>query len=85
MFPLPQLQSKKLPMTPIPRQPLELPNPIHDSQPSNANTPPNLTTDTDKGKIAQFATKIKETIGEMIPIAHSQNQKEKDTRTRIIY
>ena len=47
-------------MTPIPRQPPDLPNPIRDSQPSNSNTPPNLKSTTDKGKMAHFATKNKE-------------------------
>ena len=58
LFPLPQFQSQTLPMTPIPRQPPDLPNPIRDSQPSNSNTPPNLTSA--KGKIAHFATKVRE-------------------------
>ena len=56
MFPLPQSQSHTLPLTPMP----ELPNPIRDSQPSNSNTPLNLTSATDKGKIAHLATKVKE-------------------------
>ena len=38
----------------------QLPNRIRGSQPSNSNTPPNLTNATDKGKIAHFATKVKE-------------------------
>ena len=60
MFPLPQFQSHNPPMTPMPTQIPELPNPIHDSQPSNSNTPPNLTSATDRGKIAHFATKVRE-------------------------
>ena len=60
LFPLPEFQSQNLPMTPMPRQPHDLPNPIRDSQPSNSNTPPNLTTATDRGKTARFATKVKE-------------------------
>ena len=60
LFPLPQLQSHTLPMTPMPRQPSELPIPMRDSQLSNSNTPPNSTSATDKGKIAHFATKVKE-------------------------
>ena len=60
LFPLPQLQSHTQPITPMPRQPPELPNPIRYSQPSNSNTPPNLTNATDKGKIDHFATKVKE-------------------------
>ena len=56
MFPLPQFQSPTLPLTPMP----DLPNPIRDSQPSNSNTPPNLNSASDKGKIAHFATKVKE-------------------------
>ena len=60
MFPLPELQSHTTPMTPMPRQPIELPNPIRDSQPSNSSTPPNLTSAIDKGKIAHFATKFTE-------------------------
>ena len=47
-------------MIPMPRQPPELPNPIRDSQLSNSNTPKNLTCATDEGKIAQFATKVRE-------------------------
>ena len=60
LFPLTQLESHTSPMTPIPRQPHGLPNPIRDSQTSNSNTPPNSTRATDKGKIAHFATKVKE-------------------------
>ena len=56
MFPLPQFQSHTLPMTPLP----EPPNPIRDFQPSNSNTPPNLTSGADKGKLAHFATKVRE-------------------------
>ena len=56
MFPLSQSKSHTLPMTPMP----ELPNAIRDSQPSNSNTPPNPTSATDKGRIAHFATKVKE-------------------------
>ena len=60
LFPLPEFQSQIMPMTPMPRQPHDLQNPIRDSQPSNSNTPPNSTSATDKGKIAHFATKVKE-------------------------
>ena len=60
LFPLPEFQSQNLPMNPLPRQPHDLPNPIRDSRPSNSNTPPNLTSATDRGKIAHFATKVKE-------------------------
>ena len=60
MFPLPEFQSQTLPLTPMPRQPPDLPNPMRDSQPSNSNTPPNSTNATDRGKIAHFATKVKE-------------------------
>ena len=60
LFPLPQFQSQNLPMTPMPRQPHGLPNSICDSQPSNSNTPPYLNDAADKGKIAHFATKVKE-------------------------
>ena len=42
LFPLPQLQSYTLPSTPMPRQPHDLQNLIRDSQPSNSNTPPNV-------------------------------------------
>ena len=59
LFPLPQLQSHNPPMTPMPRNQPQLPNPIRDSQPSNSNTPPNLTSATDKDKIAHFATKVR--------------------------
>ena len=41
-FPLPQLQSQTLTMTPMPRQPHDLPNPIRDSQPSISKTPRNV-------------------------------------------
>ena len=61
LFPLPEFQSQIMPMTPMPRQPRDLQNPIRDSQPFNSNTPPNSTRATDKGKIAHFATKVKET------------------------
>ena len=57
-MPLPQFQSHTLPMTPMP----ELLHPIRDSQPSNSSTPPNLTSTSDKGKIAHFATKVKKNI-----------------------
>ena len=60
MFLLPEFQSQTMPITPMPRQPHELPNPIRDSQPSKSNTPPNKTSATDRGKIAHFATKFKE-------------------------
>ena len=60
LFPLPEFQSQNLPMTPMPRQSHDLPNPILDSQSSNSNTPPNSTSATDRGKIAHLATKVKE-------------------------
>ena len=60
MFAVPQLQSHTLPLSPMPRQPPELPNPIRDSQPSNSNNPSNLTSSFDKGKVAHFATKVRE-------------------------
>ena len=60
LFPLPEFQSQNLPMTPMPRQPHDLQNTIRDSQRSISNTPPNSTNSTDKGKIAHFATKVKE-------------------------
>ena len=44
----------------VPRQPPELQNPIRDCPPSNSNTPPNITSATDKGKRAHFAGKVKE-------------------------
>ena len=59
-FLLLQLQSHTLPMTPMPKQPPELPNPMNDSQPFNSIKPPNLTEATDKGKIDNFATKGRE-------------------------
>ena len=71
-------------MTPLPRQPAELPDPICDSQPSNSNTTLNLTSATEKGKIAHFATKGKKYISETILTAHSENWKEKDTRTKTV-
>ena len=73
LFPLPQLQTPSLPMTPMPRQPHDLPNPMRDSQPSNSNTPPNLTIAIDRGKIAHFATKVKKKTKEMTLTAHSKN------------
>ena len=60
LFPLPKLQSHTLPMTPIPRQRPEQPNPIRDSQPFISNTPTNLTSATDREKIAHFARKFSE-------------------------
>ena len=60
LFPLPEFQSQNLPMTPMPRQPHDLQNPIHYSEPSNSSTPSNSTNPTDRGKIAHFATKVKE-------------------------
>ena len=62
LFPLPQLQSQTLPMTPMSRQPQDLQNSIRDSQPSNSNTPPNLNNASDKGKIAHFAKKIQKKV-----------------------
>ena len=60
LYPLPEFQSQNLPVTPMLRQPHDLPNPTRDSQPSNSNTPPNSTSATDRGKIAHFATKVRE-------------------------
>ena len=45
-------------MTPMPRQPPELPNPIRDFQPAISNTSLILTSATDKGKKAHLATKV---------------------------
>ena len=84
LFPLPEFQSQNLPMTPMPRQPHNLPNPIRDSQPSNSNTPPNLTSATDRGKIAHFVTNSKKSTKEMILTAHSENLKERDTKTKTV-
>ena len=47
-------------MIPMPRKMPQPAKPIRDWQPSNSNTPPNLTNTTDRGKIAHFATKVKE-------------------------
>ena len=60
LFPLPEFQSQTLLMTPMPREPHDLANPIRDFQPSNSNIPPISTSATDKGKKAHFATKVKE-------------------------
>ena len=60
-------------MTLVPRKPPDLPNPIRDSQPSISNTPPRLTSATDKGKIGHFVTKVKEKFQKMILPAHSGN------------
>ena len=60
IFPLHEFQSQTLPISPMPRQPLDLPNPIRDPQPSKSNTRSNLTSATVKGKVAHFATKFKE-------------------------
>ena len=73
LFLLPPLQLNNLPMTPIPRRPSELPNPMRYTQLSNSNTPPNLTSTSDKGRKAQFGTKIREKCKKMIPIAQSEN------------
>ena len=70
-------------MTPMPRQPPELPKPRRDSQPTNSNTPPKLSNATDKSKIAQFTTTKKQK--KEILITDSENSKERDTRTRTIY
>ena len=83
LFPLPQMQSQTLPMIPMPRQPPDLPNPIRDSQPSNSNTPPNLTSATGKGKLAHFATKVKEKYKRNDPNS-SLRKLEKDTKTKTI-
>ena len=45
---------------PMPRQPHDLQNSIRDTQPSNSNNPPILNSASDKGKIAHFATKVRE-------------------------
>ena len=42
----------------MPGQLHDLRNQLRDSQPSNSNTPPKLTSATDKGKLAHFATKV---------------------------
>ena len=60
LFPLPQLQSHTLPTTPMLRLQHDLQNPTRDSQPSNSNTPSDVTSVTDKGKKTHFATKLKE-------------------------
>ena len=60
LFPLPEFQSQNLPMSPMPRQPHDLPNSIRDSQPSNSNTATNLLSATDRGKLAHCATKVRE-------------------------
>ena len=77
LFPLPALQSQNLPMTPMPRQPHDIPNPIRDSQPSNSNTPQNSTTATDRGKIAHFATKVKEKYKRNDPNSSLRKQERK--------
>ena len=77
LFPLPELQSQNLPMTPMPRQPHDLPNPIRDSQPSNSNTSPNSTNATDGGKIAHFATKVKEKYKRNDPNSSLRKQERK--------
>ena len=69
LFPLSQLQSHTLPATSIPRQSTVLRNPIRDPQPSNSNTPPNLTSATEKRKIAHFATKVREKFETIDPIS----------------
>ena len=60
LFPLLEFQSQNLSMSPMPRQPHDLQYSIRDSQPSNSNTAPNLNNASDKGKIAHFATEVKE-------------------------
>ena len=64
-------------MTPMPRQPHDLQNPIRDSQPSNSNTPPNSTNATDRGKIAHFATKVKEKYKRNDPNSSLRKQERK--------
>ena len=85
LFPLPQLQSHTLPMTPMPRQPPKLPNPISDSQSSNSNIRPNSTSATDKGKIAHFATKVKAKYKRKDPNSSLRKLDERDTKTKRIY
>ena len=50
LFPLPQLKSHTLLVTPMPRHLLEPPNTIRDPQPSNSKTPPKLTSASDEKK-----------------------------------
>ena len=59
-------------MTPMPRQTHDLQNSIRDSQPSNSNTPPNLNSASNTGKIAHFATKVKEKCKKVILTADSE-------------
>ena len=73
MSPLPEFQSQTLPITPMPRQPPELPDPIHDCQPSNSNTPPTLTSANDRDRLAHFATKVREKDKKVILTACSEN------------
>ena len=73
LFPLPQFQSHNLPLTPMPRQLPGPPNSIRGSQTSISNTSTNLTSATDEGEIAHFATKIREKYKQMILIAHSES------------
>ena len=85
LFPLPEFQSQNVHVTPMPRQPHDLPDPIRDSQPSNSNTPQNSTSATDRGKIALSRQKSKKNIKEMILTAHSESKKERETTTKTIY
>ena len=78
LFPLPEFHSQTLPMTPMPRQPHDLPNPIRDSQPSNSNTPPNLNSASNKGKKAHFATKVKEKYQKNEPNSSLRKLERKD-------
>ena len=77
LFPLPQLQSYNPPTTPMPRKPPELPKPIRDAQRSNSNTPPNVTSATDKGKIAHFSTKVREKYKRNDPNSSLRNSERK--------
>ena len=57
-------------MTPMPKQPPELPNSKRDSVRSASKNPPNSTRVTERSKTAHFATKIKKSIKEMTLMAH---------------
>ena len=82
LFHLPELQSHNPLMTPMPGNTPELTNPIRDSQP-NSNTPPNLTSATDKGKKnPEKDTRTKQSLPKSMQPSHTKNNYD-DRRTEL--
>ena len=72
-------------MKPMPRRPSELANPMRDLQTCISKIPPNSASATDKGKTAQFATKVKEKYKRNDPYTSLRKLEKKDTTTKTIY